>query len=156
MKQVSAIRFFAMLVVMFASGCGPRPILDRDFGDAYWRSGDYVLIAIDTQAQMSLKVDRKGQWAVFDNVVAATVFAVGANDRYIVVKQHPIAEDQQHFDRAVTNYFIVDRTKQPTQHKRGEGVIGPLTKEQFDEAAKRMLLPAFTKTLRRLEWQKTE
>jgi hypothetical protein len=105
---------------------------------------------------MSLKLDRKGQWAVFDNVVDATVFAAGTNDRYIVVKQHPIAEDQQHFDRTVTNYFIVDRMLAATLRDRKKGVIGPLTKDQFEERASAIQLPSFTKTFPTLERQRTE
>jgi hypothetical protein len=70
------------LLVTLCSGCGPRPILDRDWPDAYWRSGDYVLIAIDTESQMSLKADvRDGKRTSLLNIVDATVFSVGANER---------------------------------------------------------------------------
>jgi hypothetical protein len=108
-RVLVAVQNAALLTVVFCASCTQRPLLfDRDWPDAYWRSGDYVLIAIDTEAQMSLKIDDVKHWEVFHEVVSATVYAVGANDRYIVAKQHPLLDDQTHFDRTVTNYFIVD------------------------------------------------
>ena len=115
-----------------------------------------MLTAIDTQAQMSLSLDKKDKRFAFDYVVGATVFAVGANNRYIVAKQHPIYSDQIHFDHAVTSYFIVDRMLTATLRDRTKGVVGPLTKEQFEQKARTMELPAFTTTFPTLEWQRTE
>jgi len=153
MKRISV----AWLVVVFCSGCWPLPILDRDWPDAYWRSGDYVLIAIDTEAQMSLAADvRDGKKTRLLTVVAATVFSVGANERYLIAKQHPIFSDQTKFDRSVTNYYVVDRTQTPTFREPHRGVQGPLTKEEFDHLASSLPLPGFTKTFHKLEWQSTD
>jgi len=105
---------------------------------------------------MCLGIDHKNKWGVTSTIVEATVFAVGADDRYIVAKQHPLRGDQSHFDRAVTNYFIVDRMLAATLPDRRKGVIGPLTKEQFDQKSAAMQLPSFTKTFQKLERQKTE
>ena len=81
--------------ILFAS-CSSRPILDRHWPDAYWRSGDYVLIAIDTDAQMSLCADvNDGTKKFLVNVVDATVFSVGANNHYVVTKQHPLVAKSQ-------------------------------------------------------------
>ena len=143
--------------ILFAS-CSPRPILDRHWPDAYWRSGDYVLIAIDTDAQMSLCADvNDGTKKFLVNVVDATVFSVGANNHYVVTRQHPlVAKSQTTFDARVTNYFIVDRTIPPTLHEPRRGVTGPLTEEAFEQFAARAPLPRFIKTFHQLEWQRTD
>jgi hypothetical protein len=101
---------------------------------------------------MSLSIDDKNKCGVTHNVLDATVFAVGADDRYIVAKQHPVSADQVHFDRSVTNYLIVDRMLTATLRDRKTGVIGPLTKEQFEQKAAALQLPNFTKTFPKLEW----
>ena len=146
----------ACLFVVVCSGCYPLPILDRNWPDAYWRSGDYVLIAIDTHAQMSLAADvRDEKKTRLLSVVPATVFSVGANDRYLIAKQHPILSDQTKFDRSVTNYFVVDRTQSPTLREPQKGVRGPLTRKEFDHLAETLPLPPFSKTFRSLEWQRT-
>jgi hypothetical protein len=148
----------ALLTAILWTGCSPRPIFDRHWPDAYWRSGDYVLLAIDTEAQMSLNADVKDVGKAFIvNVVDATVFSVGANDRYIVAKQHPlVGESQTTFDSRITNYFVIDRGRVPTLREPQKGVTGPLTKEAFDRLAETTGLPRFTKTFRKLEWRRTD
>jgi hypothetical protein len=112
--------------------------------DTYWRSGDYLLIAVDVKGQMSLSVDLENGGAI--GIVGPTVFSLGANDQYIAVKQHPATDQFGHFDRRVTNYFIVTRIAGSAFEKE-KSVRGPLTKDQFDQLATSMVLPAFTKTL---------
>lgn len=111
--------------------------------DSYWHSDDYLLIAVDTKGQMNLSVDVGNGGAV--GIVGPTVFALGANDKYIVVKQHPATDHFGHFDRTVTNYFVVTRMSGPALEKEN-GVRGPLTKDQFDQLATSLSLPTFTKT----------
>ena len=50
-----------------------------------------------------------------------------------------------HFDRTVTNYFVVTRMPGPALEKEN-GVRGPFTEDQFDKMATSLSLPAFTKT----------
>jgi len=142
-----------VLACAWASGCGPQPILDKDWPDAYWRRGPFVLIAIDTEAQMALDFDSHGSGLI--TLVGPTVFSVGANERFIVAKQHPCADDE-HFERTVTNYYVVDRM---TQRRSGErwtiDVDGPFTKNEFDSLAQALPLPSFSKTFHKLEWQGT-
>jgi len=129
-------------------GCGAQPIIDKRWPDAYWRKGSYVLIAIDTEAQMDLSFDHGGELI---SLVGPTVFAVGADAHYVVVKQHPSAGGTQ-FDPAITNYFILDRARETG----GRPVVhGPLSRDEFDRLSARLSLPAFDKTFAALEWQKT-
>jgi hypothetical protein len=123
------------------------PSCDRGWPDVYWRSGDYTLIAIDTMAQMSLAHNSGNQ-----AVVASTVFSVGADDAYIVVKQHPsTSPGGVTFDSTVTLYFVVEKKKSSDFSQILAGVHGPLNKEEFERLAKTLSLPQFTKTFDELK-----
>jgi hypothetical protein len=138
--------------ITLVCGCGLQPIFDRHWPDAYWRHGPYVLIAIDTEAQMDLSIDTSDGLV---SLVGPTVFAVGADAHYVVAQQHPSANGV-HFDRAVTNYFIVDRSTEPVRGRRDTlQIFGPLSKAEFDQFARTHVLPPFRKTFSVLEWQST-
>jgi hypothetical protein len=110
--------------------------------DTYWESDGYRLIAIDTKSQMSLIFEE-------DNItlVGPTIFAVGADERYIVLKQHPALDQHASvFDRSVTNYFIVERTRSQDFRERKRHVKGPMKREEFEILESKLTLPAFTKT----------
>lgn len=101
---------------------------------------------------MSLRIDS----SPFDNeVVGSTVYAVGADYRFVVAKQHP-GDGFGDFDSTITNYFIIDRTvpveEQARQHK---GIRGPLSRREFDRLARQLSLPTFTKRFHSLNWKKT-
>ncbi len=122
MKRVAAI-FIASLAL---AACSKWAI------DTEWKSGKFRLIAIDTQSQMSLIHEDSSV-----SLVGPTVFAAGADEKYIVLKQHPALDDSgTKFDRAITSYFIVGRDK---------SVRGPLKKEEFDRLAASLSLPPFSK-----------
>jgi hypothetical protein len=117
--------------------------------DEYWRSERYVLIAIDAKGQMNLSFD-KGDGSAL-GLVGATVFSIGADDKHIVVKQHPKTDSFGHFDRSKTNYFVVERTASGSWADRKKGVRGPLSGEEFKKLASTVSLPAFTKTFNDLQ-----
>ena len=106
--------------------------------DTEWKSGAFRLIAIDAKSQMSLMHEDSPV-----SLVGPTVFAVGADERHIVLKQHP-ATDQAatSFNRAITNFFVVGRDKR---------VRGPLKKEEFDALSASLSLPSFTKVFEDLQ-----
>jgi hypothetical protein len=116
--------------------------------DTYWSSGDYELVAIDTKGQMMLAVDLHNGGSI--GIVGPTVFALGADDHYIVVKQHPAKDSFGNFDQTVTHYFIVTRISGTAEEKE-KVVRGPLSKDEFDRLAVSNSLPQFTKTFRDLE-----
>src|SRR5215467_14016964 len=91
------------LVAVLLAGC------DGLWLDTYWRSEKYVLLAVDARSQMSLSFDVGNGTAV--GLVGPTVFSVGADDKHIVVKQHPSKDPfSSSFDRSTTQYFVVSRT----------------------------------------------
>lgn len=108
-----------------------------------WRSGPYALLWIDKPGNVSLSYDLgSGSWA---GRVEPQVFAVGANDHYIVVKQHPIQ------NKLGVDYYIVLRGEDSMSADPKKVVLGPLTTEQFNLESKRLNLPQFSKVLEALQ-----
>jgi hypothetical protein len=105
--------------------------------DTEWKSGAFRLIAIDAKSQMSLVHEDSPI-----SLVGPTIFAVGADDRHVVLKQHPATDEAAtSFDRSITNFFVVGRDKQ---------VRGPLKKEEFEALSASLSLPPFTKVFEAL------
>jgi hypothetical protein len=127
----------AFMVVCSLSGCG---LFDSG---VEWRDGPYELLWIDLPYQLSLDYDL-GRDGSSIGLVHWTVFSVGSNDRYIVVKQHPNG------NKAVTSYFIVDKSE-ALQTDPVRAVLGPLTQAEFSAQARSIKLPKFTKILNSLE-----
>ena len=128
--------FLLVVVVAFM-----LPRCDRLWPDVYWRSERYVAIEIDSPEQMSLSFDT-GNGST-SGLVGPTVFAVGANDRYIVVKQHPAKDALSAGDRSRTNYFYIERTDSSDLRERQRRVTGPLSEREFQERAAALKLPSF-------------
>lgn len=138
-----SFNFLTLGVILALVACS------RLSGDVYWRSGPYVLVAVDTLGQMNLAIDRGDGTSI--SLVGPTVFAVGANNNYIIVKQHPSENSFGKFDRSISNYYIVERTDKNSQSNRNERVLGPMSKAQFLRLATRLRLPHFSKTIADLE-----
>ena len=149
-SRAHAVLFAATLLAGLVAGCGPHSIVDRRWPDAYWRDGSYVLIAADTETQMDLCFEMSDQTF---SLIGPTVYAVGADARYVVAKQHPTT-DGRHFDPAVTNYYVIERPAAPA-HRRDLHVIGPLSNAEFAEFDRAHDLPDFSTRFTSLEWQST-
>lgn len=125
------------------------PRCDRMWPDVYWRSERYVAMEVDSPEQMSLSFDTQGFGAM--GLVDATVFAVGADDHYIVVKQHPAKDAFSAGDRSRTNYFYIERTTSPDFRERQRRVHGPFSEQDFRKYAEDLKLPSFQKVFRDLQ-----
>lgn len=147
--MTDAIRrvFFWILLICAAGGC------DRLWPDVQWRCERYVLMAVDEDEQMTLSFDLHDGACM--GLVAPTVFAVGSDNRYIVVQQHPrvkkLASRFTKMNRGITNYWVVSRTSSPSWRERDRGVRGPMTKSQFDSLDVQIGLPKFQKVFRELQ-----
>ncbi len=91
----------------------------------------YYLVSVDSKENMSLGYSINDDNSSFVDVVGETVFSVGFDDKYIIVKQHP------YNNRNVTNYFIVPIYKS-FNYSPDTGVIGALTYEKFMMARKEL------------------
>ena len=108
----------AIITVMTIASC------NLDFGPKHRLNESYYLDGIDIDSEMSLYYDLGDRGAI--GRIEPTVFAVGADNRYIIAKQHPKN------NRSATNYFILDMTKDGELADPKESVIGPLTEVEFN------------------------
>jgi len=135
-----AVRGFLLSMLAFIVGCDGLSL------DTYWRSGSYRLIAVDSRGQMALVDTRGGN----GDLVGPTVFSIGANEKFIVVAQHPATNGFGDFNRSVTNYFVVGRTSGSKPTDKGK-VRGPLTKDELEKLSASLSLPKFNKTFNDLK-----
>ncbi|MFI5196425.1 MAG: hypothetical protein ACHQD8_04985 [Chitinophagales bacterium] len=110
-----------IIVACLFSGCGGRGLAIKE--NIF---GNYFLVARDDVGQLSLAYHETGIESIYGIVIAQTVFAVGYNEHYIIVKQHPDG------DKQITNYYILP-IKKGMDWGTKNGLIGPLTLEQFNE-----------------------
>jgi len=101
--------------------------------------GPYRLSAIDIDQQMRVCYALAAGGCV--GRIDETVFAVGADARFIVAKQHPSG------DRAITNYFILVIGNDSELADPHKSVLGPLSESAFLEKSRLLHLPAFSRTI---------
>ena len=92
---------------------------------------NYYLIATDAEEALDLSYHESSDGNNFGTIIDATVFAIGYNDKYIIAKQHPRTFPNPP-DKKITNYYILP-LKKGMDWKSKNGLIGPLTLEQFNE-----------------------
>src|SRR5437899_2387111 len=107
------------------------------------RDGPYALVWIDKPDDVWPEYRRAGGSS--DVRVDPRVFAVGRNEHYVVAKQHPDG------DRSVTNFFIIDATRESSLSERSDVVRGPLTEAEFQRLSRELGLSPFTKVLPSLQ-----
>lgn len=123
----------AVLLMSSLSCCG---FIDSK---VVWKSGRYGLIWIDDPKQVQLCFDAgRGSWLT---LVDPQVFSVGADERFVVVKQHPNG------DRGITNYYIVSIRADSAAGESQHTVEGPFSEAEFTMKSKVLQLPVFTKFL---------
>jgi hypothetical protein len=109
--------------------------------------GGYYLSTVDyVEDGMSLYYDLDD--GNYIGVVNETVFAVGYNEEFIIVKQHPTNYPFPP-DKSTTNYYIIP-LKFKVNHFPDENKIGPLSEIDFTIKRKELGIPdslSFTKIL---------
>lgn len=119
-------------------------------GSAYDKklNAGYYLSAIDVKEDMSIGF-QDGDYGI--GIISATVFAVGQNDDFIIVKQHPRLFSSE-MDKSVTMYFIVP-LKMKINKTQEKNIYGPLTKEEFEQKRKELNIESldFTIVFKELE-----
>ena len=95
-------------------------------------TGRYTVISIDVDANQSLSLRSKDNSSLLEEIFAPYVFAVGHNDEFIIVKQHPSAgfDGNYEVDTTITNFYILDMKRKFV--KGNKDYFGPLKEFQFD------------------------
>lgn len=105
-------------------------------------AGPYVLQPVEQHTQM-IVVYQQAPGAYISRV-EESVFAVGANDSYIVAARHPHEPGYDPLDKSVTEYFYIDRARDQPLADPTLAVTGPLDAASFEAARQRLGLPAFS------------
>jgi hypothetical protein len=123
-------KIISLFIICLLSGCiGGLGFVTKDH-----ICGNYYLVAPDDDVQLSLSYHEPTDGDNYGTFITETVFAVGYNEKYIIVKQHP------NNNRSITNYFILPLIK-GFNWRTNNGLIGPLTLEQFNEKRKELNIP---------------
>jgi hypothetical protein len=95
--------------------------------------GLYTVSWIDVKEQQFICEQDEEHSTSCLTLVPEYVFAVGHDDDFIIAKQHPTSGFENDFkiNTSVTNYYIIDTDKKLKTLE--QKVIGPLTKEQFNQ-----------------------
>jgi hypothetical protein len=148
-KKMSRAIFYYIILLMF-TGCSGLAIKEKITDNCYF-------VAADDEEGCGLSY-HEARWSDFlggvnyVTLIDATVFAAGYNDDYMIVKQHPRTFPNPP-DKKVTNYYILP-LKQGMDWETKNGLIGPLTSEEFTAKRKELGIPdeiKFTKVLKDLE-----
>ncbi|WP_337186822.1 hypothetical protein [Phenylobacterium sp.] len=137
-----------LLMVLVASAClgGCGFVYDQKIDEAY------RLVAVDVLEQAMVCRSLTGGNCSGDGLPGPTVFAAGADDRYLVMARHPAGYPAGYggIDRSVTEYFYVTRHRGDPPVGVGD-VVGPLTRSEFEAEAQRLRLPPFSRRISRVE-----
>lgn len=141
MKHI--FRYIFLIVVFFSScsGLGENKLI-----------GNYYLTKLDysnKELSLSYKLESSGD---FIGVVNPTVFAVGYNNDFIIIKQHP-SKFGEALDKSVVNYYIVP-LKVKIHNAPDENKIGPLSQDEFLQKREELKIPeelSFTKIFKELQ-----
>jgi hypothetical protein len=98
-------------------------------------TGNYYLVAADDIEQLSLSYHTEDMEDIYGTVVGETVFAVGFNNHYIIVKQHPNIDFK--VDKTITNYYILP-LKEKINWENINGLMGPLRFNEFNQKRKEL------------------
>ena len=114
-------------------------------------TGNYYLTAPDAGEQCRLSYNEDDGSPNYGDIISETVFAVGFNDNYMIVKQHPTILNNFE-DKTITNYYILPLKKGMNWYNKN-GLVGPLTLTQFNNKRKELKIEdiQFTKVLKDLE-----
>jgi hypothetical protein len=140
--------FYLIVTVLLLQGCiGGYGFVYKDH-----LFGNYYLIGVDEEEQMSLSYHTPEDRDSYSGVIEEAVFAIGYNEKYVIVKQHP-RKFPNPPDRKITNYFILP-IKKGFDYWTMNGLAGPMTLEQFIEKRYELKIPDslhFTKEFENLK-----
>lgn len=96
MKTISDFSYLILILSAVFTSCIGNVVYEQKL------SGNYELSANDHMSGMSIYGTDDGYQI---GVINATVFSVGFNEDFIIVKQHPYENDL--INKTITNYYII-------------------------------------------------
>ena len=118
--------FFLLAIVFCFYSCG---------SGAYNKTlnGGYFLSALNNMEDMYLGY-QDGENGI--GIITATVFAVGQNDDYIILKQHP-RDFPNKPDKSIVNFYLIP-LKSNISKSIDKNYYGPLTLREFEQKKKEL------------------
>lgn len=113
-----------VLLLLALSACGPM-----------WEDDEYEVYYNDGNINLGIKIDDSG---TYHGRVDHKVVAVGADEKYVVVKQLKPGE-------AAPSYFYIVREKDNKYLNSDEITQGPFSAVRFNELSQKLGLPSFSK-----------
>jgi hypothetical protein len=130
---VRLARYLVPVLALLACACDRAVEVDHPF---------YLMFIEDSRDVALFRCpERPGQGCAIDGLPGPRVVAAGADERFVVVAQQPVAEAG-----GETRYYYFARVPQESRGwgNNPERIVGPLDEATFDAAKVRLRLPDFT------------
>ena len=133
MKTVISL-FFLLLPLMQSCGF----VYERHL------TGNYYLIAVDTKEDMDVCYHRQNDDdAPYTGITGASVYAVGYDDEFILVKAYRALRDSigislQRYDKNATEYYIIPVNNTQEAWEAQENKFGAFSKKDFEVRRKEL------------------
>lgn len=96
----------------------------------------YYISAIDIKENMSIGF-KDGKYGI--GIISPTVFAVGQNEKFIIVKQRP-KKGLNSMQNDTTNYYIIP-LRDKISRSAEKNLFGPMSKIEFDRKRIELEIP---------------
>ena len=106
-------------------------------------TGNYYLIAVDTKDDMDVCYHRQTDDAVYIGITGASVYAVGYDDDFILVKAYRALRDSmdislQRYDKNTTEYYIIPVNNTQEAWEAQENKFRAFSKKDFEVKRKEL------------------
>ena len=133
MKTVSS--FLILLLLLIMQSCGF--VYERHL------TGNYYLIAVDTKEDMDVCYHQPEDDAPYTGITGASVYAVGYDDDFILVKAYRALKDSMgvslpRYDRHTTEYYIIPVNNAQEAWEAQENKFGAFSKTDFEVKRKEL------------------
>lgn len=132
-----------LLISLLLLGCQQLAVREKIIDN-------YFLVAADASQWTSLSYHEDTEGTNYSSLIESTVFAVGYNDKYMIVKQYPCTFPNPP-NKKIINYYILP-LKKGMDWRTKNGLIGPLTVEQFTKQRKELNIPNSLTFTREIEY----
>lgn len=124
-----------LLLVPLLQGCGF--VYERHL------TGNYYLIAVDTKEDMDVCYHPQKDDAPYTGITGASVYAVGYDDDFILVKAYRAFRDSmglslQRYDKNTTEYYIIPVNNTQEAWEAQENKFGAFGKQGFEVKRKEL------------------